>query len=432
MTGASFRVQNFGCRANQADGAAMARGLEEAGWRQAEAAGLVVFNTCTVTAAADAEARRAIRRLHREQPQARIWVTGCYAQRAPEELRRLEGVERVLGHAEKAGLAALAGRPAEPASEAPAQAAARTRPLVRVQDGCGNACSFCVIPAVRGGLRSRPSGEVAAEVRAWAEAGVEEVVLTGIHLGQWGRDLPGRPGLPDLLRGLLAQTALPRIRLSSVEPMNWTAELIGLLAAEPRLAPHAHIPLQSGSGAVLRRMRRRYRPEDYAARVHAIRRLLPDAAIGADVMAGFPGETEAEFAATEGFIAALPLTYLHVFTYSPRPGTEAARRIGAPGWEAVDGATAAARAARLRALSASRNQAFARRFVGRHLDLVTLAETRGERTLALSGNYLGVWLEGRWPAGRRCAGEATGWAEGRLQARMAAPAGEAGRTITNK
>ncbi|MGH9506692.1 MAG: MiaB/RimO family radical SAM methylthiotransferase, partial [Terriglobales bacterium] len=291
MSGASFRVQNFGCRANQADGAAIARGLEEAGWRQAEAAGLVVFNTCTVTAAADAEARRAIRRLHREQPEARIWVTGCYAQRAPEELRRLEGVERVLGHAEKAGLAALAGRPAEPASEAPAQGAARTRPLVRVQDGCGNACSFCVIPAVRGGLRSRPSGEVAAEVRAWAEAGVEEVVLTGIHLGQWGRDLPGRRGLPDLLRALLAQTALPRIRLSSVEPMNWTAELIGLLAAEPRLAPHAHIPLQSGSGAVLRRMRRRYRPEDYATRVHAIRRLLPDAAIGADVMAGFPGET---------------------------------------------------------------------------------------------------------------------------------------------
>lgn len=426
MSGGGFQVQNFGCRANQADGAAIARALESQGWRAAaggEAGGaLVIFNTCTVTAAADAEARRAIRRLHRQQPQARIWVTGCYAQRAPEELRRLEGVERVLGHAEKGAIGALAGRPQAEAGPPPRMGLApgRTRPQVKVQDGCGNACSFCVIPAVRGGLQSRPAGAITAEIRGWRQAGAEEIVLTGIHLGQWGRDLTPQRSLPDLLRAILAETAIGRIRLSSVEPMNWNGELIGLLASEPRLAPHVHMPLQSGSDAVLRRMRRRYRPGHYAARAGEIRRRLPEAAIGADVMAGFPGETEAEFQETLDLLRALPLTYLHVFTYSPRPGTEAARRIGEPGWAAVAPAAAARRAGQLRELSARRQGEFARSFLGRGLDVLTLEEQSEGWTRALSGNFLDVWLAGEWPANVRRQAVATGWSGGRLWATSAA------------
>lgn len=433
MDGGGFQVQNFGCRANQADGAAIARALEGQGWRAAEAsdtaADLVIFNTCTVTAAADAEARHAIRRLHRLRPRARIWVTGCYAQRAPEELRRLDGVERVLGHGEKAAIAALAGRPqaAHPAREmAPAPRTAlapgRTRPQVKVQDGCGNACAFCVIPAVRGGLQSRPAAAVIAEIRDWGRAGAQEIVLTGIHLGQWGRDLIPRRSLPDLLRGILAETAMGRIRLSSVEPMNWSGELIALLAGEPRLAPHAHIPLQSGSDAVLRRMRRRYRPGHYAARVQEIHRRLPDAAIGADVMAGFPGETEAEFEETLAFLCALPLSYLHVFTFSPRPGTEAARRMGQPGWEAVAAGTAGERACQLRELSERWQREFAGRFLGRRLDLLTLHEQQDGWTRALSGNFLDVWLAGAWPANVRRQAEATGWRGEGLAAGAISPA----------
>ncbi len=419
MGAGTFRIHNFGCRANQADGSAIARDFAAAGWRPAEQAELVILNTCTVTAAADAEARRAIRHIRREQPRARIWVTGCYAQRAPEEIRALGGVERVVGHAEKLGIASLAGAVA-PSLHPAALLSGRTRPQVKVQDGCGNACSFCVIPSVRGGLQSRPEAEVAAEVARWAANGAQEVVLTGIHLGQWGRDLPGRPVLNDLVRAILAASGIPRLRLSSIEPMNWTGDLISLLASEPRLAPHAHVPLQSGSDTVLRRMRRRYRPSHYAQRVTEIRRRLPAAAIGADVMAGFPGETEAEFEASLAFIAGLPLTYLHVFTYSSRPGTEADRRAGEPGWEAVPAVVAARRAERLRALSETLRARFARAFWGRELDLLTLGETRGGFTRALSANFLDVWLEGMWPPNRRQSARVRPGAGRRLEA---SPAG---------
>ena len=415
MGAGTFRIHSFGCRANQADGSAIARDLAAAGWLPAGQAELVILNTCTVTAAADAEARYAIRRIRREQPQARIWVTGCYAQRAPEEVRGLGGVERVIGHAEKLRIAAIAGA-MTPAAPPAAQIPSRTRPQVKVQDGCGNACSFCVIPSVRGGLQSRPAVDVAAEVARWAATGAQEVVLTGIHLGQWGRDLPGRPVLNDLLREILAASGIPRIRLSSIEPMNWTGELIALLASEPRLAPHAHVPLQSGCDTVLRRMRRRYRPCHYAQRVAEIRRRLPNAAIGADVMAGFPGETEAEFASSLAFLAGLPLTYLHVFTYSPRPGTEAARRTGEPGWETVPAAVAARRAERLRALSETLRARFARGFWGRELDLLTLGETRGGYTRALSGNFLDVWLEGELPPNLRLRARARPGAGRRMEA----------------
>lgn len=408
---ASYEVRNFGCRTNQAEGAAVERQLRAAGFVPATAPGaadLVVLNTCTVTAHADADARAAIRRLRRENAAVRIVVTGCYAQRAPEELRALPGVDWVVGHEGKDGIAALAaGReaaliPAEALGAAPAAhtevatACGRTRPNVKVQDGCNNRCAFCVIPSVRGASRSRPLGLVLAEIQRHADEGAAEVVLTGINLGQWGRDLDGKLRFPDLVAAILARTSLRRLRLSSVEPMDWSDDLIALMAAEPRLAPHAHIPLQSGCDAVLRRMHRRYRPWHYAEKARRIRELLPDAAIGADVMAAFPGESEAEFEESRAFIAALPLTYLHVFTYSPRPGTEAARRANEQAWRPVAPEAAARRSRELHALGAAKRAAFAQRFAGGLLEVVTL-EPGPDATPALSGNFLQVTLPGSLP-----------------------------------
>lgn len=400
---ASFWIHNFGCRANQADGEALSAACVRAGLQPAAEADAdwVVFNTCTVTAAADAEARRAIRRLHRLRPQARIAVTGCYAERAPAEIAALEGVTCVTGHADKwqlpQQLIGVAPQPQKLASLALIEARdhARSRPIVKVQDGCGRACSFCVIPGVRGGNRSRPLGEVLAEVDALAAAGHAELVCSGINLGQWGRDLGYGLHLADLVRAILAQTRLPRLRLSSVEPMDWTPELTALMAASGgRLARHAHLPLQSGSDAVLRRMHRRYRARDYAACVTALAAQAPGVAIGADVMAGFPGETDDEFEESLSLVASLPLAYLHVFPFSPRPGTEAARQLAAGTWCAVLPERTAARVARLRRLGAVKRSAFLDALVGQTLSAVALSGRE-----ALSDNYARIALPQPAPPG---------------------------------
>lgn len=400
---ASFWIYNFGCRANQADGEALTAACVRAGLQPtAEAdADWVVFNTCTVTAQADAEARRAIRRLHRLRPQARIAVTGCYAERAPAELAALAGVTLVTGHAEKwrlpqqlVGVAPQSQKLASLARIEP-RGSARSRPIVKVQDGCGRACSFCIIPQVRGGDRSRPLGEVLAEVDALAAAGHAEIVCSGINLGQWGRDLGGGLHLDDLVCAILQQTRLPRLRLSSVEPMDWIPELTALMAASgDRLARHAHLPLQSGSDTVLRRMHRRYRACDYAACVTVLAAQVPGVAIGADVMAGFPGETDAEFEESLSFVASLPLAYLHVFPFSPRPGTEAAQRLVAGAWRAVSPERTAARAAVLRRLGASKRAAFLDALVGQTLSAVALSGSE-----ALSDNYARIALPQPAPPG---------------------------------
>ena len=365
---ASFYVENFGCRATQADGAAVERQFRERGLMRADRvadAEVVVLNTCTVTASADRDARAAIRRVRRENPGCQIVVTGCYAQRAPEEIAALPGVSQVIGNSHKHRLAetvlpkafvplnSLSGsqRPAacpEPKGEgttdqppihvsdifahtellaAPVFDAAneRTRPNLKVQDGCDNRCSFCVIPSVRGQSRSLPLARVLDEVNTLVAAGYREVVISGINLGRWGRDLaPAPPIFEDLVRAILDRTALERLRISSVEPMDWSDELIQLMADSPRVAKHAHVPMQSGSDRVLRAMHRKYRPWHYREKIEKIRAALPTAAIGADVMVGFPGETDADFEATRRMVEELPLTYLHVFTYSSRPGTAAA------------------------------------------------------------------------------------------------------------
>ena len=480
-------MENFGCRATQADGAALEQQFEERGLVRAATAReavLVVLNTCTVTSAADQDARAAIRRVQRQNPNAKIVVTGCYAQRAPEEIAALPGVSCVVGNSHKHRLAeiamqtpVLAEREAIP-NDAPAffplsaltenrelrtensifvsdifahtellaapvfeAANERTRPNLKVQDVCDNRCSFCVIPFVRGQSRSLPLSEIIRQLNALVESGYREVVISGINLGRWGNDLRPQtsdlsqnasprvcsprseargpksevrsPHLEDLIRSILHETSLEKLRISSVEPMDWTDELIALVAASPRIAKHAHVPMQSGSDAVLRRMHRKYRPWHYREKIEKIRAAMPTAAIGADVMVGFPGETDAEFEATRRMAEELPFTYLHVFTYSARPGTPAAD-MG----NQVPVQSARDRNRVLRELAAEKKLAFMRSFIGRTIDAITLkacAESscgssplgHPERdvsgtalTEALTDNYLKLHLEGHHEANR--------------------------------
>ena len=456
-----FFVENFGCRATQADGAALERQFEERGLARASSptqASVVILNTCTVTAGADQDARAAIRRVRRQNPEARIVVTGCYAQRAPQEIAALPGVDLVVGNSHKHQLAeiALCG----PASDektrptfvplagltenrelstdnsifisdifahtellaAPVFDAAneRTRPNLKVQDGCDNRCSFCVIPYVRGQSRSLPMDRIVREVNTLVNARYREVVISGINLGRWGRDLgpasadlmavtpthvgtaalgcPGEQSSPvslvDLVRAILSETALEKLRISSVEPMDWSNNLIELVATSPRIAKHAHVPMQSGSDAVLRRMHRKYRPWHYREKIQNIRAAMPTAAIGADVMVGFPGETDSEFEATRQMIEDLPFTYLHVFTYSARPGTPAAEMRNQ-----VPVRVARERNRILRESVSDKKLAFMRSFVGRSLEAITLNvvsyDDGGEFTEALTDNYLKLRLRGR-------------------------------------
>jgi threonylcarbamoyladenosine tRNA methylthiotransferase MtaB len=397
-----FHVQNFGCRATQADGAALeaqltARGLVEADAR--ENAELVILNTCTVTAEADSDARAAIRRVHRENPSARILVTGCYAQRAPNELAAMPGVEWVVGNSHKTSIAEMVGG-AEPYHgqiltgdifatrdilTAPIldSTGDRTRPNLKIQDGCHNRCSFCVIPFVRGGSRFVAGDEIVAQVRSIASK-YKEVVLSGINLGRWGRESGSILRLADLLRRLLAETEIARIRLSSVEPMDYSDDLLGLMAESPRIAKHVHAPLQSGSDAILRKMHRKYRPRHYADRLAKARALMPHAAIGADVMTGFPGETDELFEESRAFIEAMPFTYLHVFTYSERPGTPAASMPGV-----VPIPVRKERNRVLRELAGAKNLAFREHMIGHEISAVTI-EPLG---LALTGNYVKAQLD---------------------------------------
>ena len=395
-----FFVQNFGCRATQADGAALesllaGKGLASTAVRAG--ADLVVLNTCTVTSSADDDVRQTIRRVHRENPAARILVTGCYAQRAPQELASLAGVEWVVGNSHKTQIAEIVTAAPYHGNihigdifqqrdflSAPVEDAAgdRTRPNLKIQDGCNNRCSFCIIPFVRGRSRGAPADQVIAQVRALAPR-YREIVLSGINLGRWGREPGSAMRLADLLRRLLAETDVERLRLSSVEPMDFSDDLLHLMAESPRIAAHVHAPLQSGCDRTLRRMHRKYRPRHYADRVQQARALMPDAAVGADVMVGFPGETAAEFEESRQFIAAMPFTYLHVFTYSERPGTPAAEEA-----VQVPPALRKERNRVLRELAAASNLGFRQRMVGRTLSAVTLAESG----IALTGNYLKVEL----------------------------------------
>jgi threonylcarbamoyladenosine tRNA methylthiotransferase MtaB len=431
----SFSIENFGCRATQADTAALERQLLERGFQRSPshaASDVVVLNTCTVTASADTQARQAIRQIHRTNPAARIVVTGCYAQRAPEELAGLEGVTWVVGNSHQPeiprllecastvrsgppGFVPLTELDAEPLSlsRGPAKILTgdifeqttvqvappaggegeRTRPILKIQDGCNNRCAYCVIPFVRGRSRSLPLPVVVEEVRRLARAGYKEIVLSGINLGSYGRDLVPRCDLGSVLRCILEETPLERLRLSSIEPMDVTADLVGLVAATARLAPHFHVPLQSGSDHILKTMHRWYRTEHYARRIELIHERLPGAAIGADVLTGFPGETEDDHRSTLNFLRALPFTYLHVFSFSKRPGTAAAKMDGE-----IPPVVLKRRAQELRALGAEKSSAFRASQAGRTLRVLTLHRSGQGWTEALSENYLRIRVAGCWPA----------------------------------
>jgi threonylcarbamoyladenosine tRNA methylthiotransferase MtaB len=419
----SYYLENFGCRATQADGAAIEHQLRERGMERASRAdaAIVVLNTCTVTSSADQDVRAAIRRIHRGNPRCEILVTGCYAQRAPEELASLPGVSWVVGNSHKHMVAdVVCGAPgfvpvdtilpvecgrATPSAEvivgdifahtellaAPVfdGGAEKTRPNLKVQDGCDNRCSFCIIPFVRGASRSLPFHEVLAQVGALTGAGFREVVISGINLGRWGRDFEKPDRFANLVRAIMERTNLEKLRISSVEPMDWTNELIDLVAGCGRIAKHAHVPMQSGSDRILRAMHRKYRPWHYAEKIHRIRQAMPAAAIGADVMVGFPGETDPDFEQTRRMIQELPFTYLHVFTYSSRPGT---RSAGMPNQVPVQVARRRNRV--LRELAAEKKRAFMQSFVGRELPAITLSAGDEHSTEALTDNYLKMRLAG--------------------------------------
>lgn len=406
-----FFIQNFGCRATQADGAALQGLLEREGLTEASearSAELVILNTCTVTAAADDDVRKSIHRVHRENPNARILVTGCYAQRAPEELASIPGVDWVIGNSHKTRIPELISLASAPASDsaapyhgqihvgdisasteflsAPVDDAFgdRSRPNLKIQDGCSNVCTFCIIPSVRGRNRSMPVDQVLEQVRSLAR-NYAEIVLTGINLGRWGRErgfrAEDRMRLVDLLTLVLRESGIQRLRISSVEPMDFSDELLELMASTERICRHVHAPLQSASDSVLKRMKRRYRARHYEDRLRRAHALLPDAAFGADVMTGFPGETDEEFRQTYDFIERLPFTYLHVFTYSLRPGTPAA------GMPQVPFPVRKERTRILRELGARKNLTFRRSQRGRTLSAVTL-----DNGTALTTNYLSVDL----------------------------------------
>jgi threonylcarbamoyladenosine tRNA methylthiotransferase MtaB len=399
----------------------LARGLSRVpSPRQAE---LVVLNTCTVTAEADKDVRAAIRRVHRENPNCRILVTGCYAQRAPQELLDVPGVSWVVGNSHKQQVGELlCGSVAGEGALLPAESLApvgtrlfvgnifahtelmaapvfdgqgydRTRPNLKVQDGCDNRCSFCVIPFVRGQSRSLRRDEVLREMDALVAAGYREVVISGINLGRWGRELEPASRFEDLVRAILEHTGVERLRLSSIEPMDWSDELIELVAGSTRIAKHAHVPLQTGSDSVLRRMHRKYRPWHYEERIRKICGAMPLAAIGADVMVGFPGESEAEFEENRQFIASLPFTYLHVFTYSARPGTPAANMPSQ-----IPAQMRRERNRILRELAAEKKTAFMRALLGGELSTITLSVVENGRTETLTENYQKLWLEGHHEA----------------------------------
>jgi threonylcarbamoyladenosine tRNA methylthiotransferase MtaB len=459
---ATFFIEQFGCRATQADAAAIERQLLERGYAvsaDANSADVIVVNTCTVTAAADSQARRAIDAIHRGNPGARIVVTGCYAQRSPEELARLRGVSWVVGNSHKPEIPRLIQQmaPVSPVEDShrfvsisgvgskthsagaishdrgPAQImtgdisqqrelmvapveggeAGHTRPVLKIQDGCDKRCAYCVIPHVRGRSRSLSPDRAISELRKLAEGGAREVVLSGIDIGNYGRDLAPRTNLRDLLRRLLDETPIERLRVSSIEPIDVSEDLIALFAARDRLARHFHMPLQSGSDRVLAAMHRWYRAEHYARRAELVREWLPDAGIGADVIAGFPGETEEDHRATLALIERLPLTYLHVFSFSPRPGTPAADLS-----DPVSAADISRRARELRGLGEKKKGAFYFAQIGRTMRVLTLnrggEDSFGKWTRAVSGNYLDVRVSGVWSANKSLDIEIDGVRDGHL------------------
>jgi len=404
---AGFHTVTLGCKLNQFDGAAIEGELARRGFQAVDhpsSAGVVVINTCTVTHKADADARKLIRSMRRASPDCTLLVTGCYAEREGETLAAMAEVTRVFGNRDKARLGAILDDLGLDRRESPAPAdrgcdnieslpaalhfGERSRAFLKIQEGCRLACSYCIIPEVRGPSRSVAPEEVERGLERLIEAGYREVVLTGVNTGDYGRDLEPPMNLEGLLQRLFDRFDRTRIRLNSLEPLTVTDGIVDLFANQPRLASHLQVPLQSGSARILRGMRRNYRRETYLSVLERLRQAAPDVGLGADVIVGFPGETDADFDETHAFIAGSPLNYLHVFSWSPRPGTPAADYP-----DRVHGAVQRARSESLRELGAQLSLQFRRTFEGRRLDAVALGNRRDEPfQRALTGNFIEVDL----------------------------------------
>jgi len=423
-----YAVVTFGCRVNQADSLELESDLLARGATNAplDEADLVVVNTCSVTASADQGARQTIRRLARANPSARIVVTGCYATRAPEDVARLPGVVRVVKNTDKRRLILLAaaelgldsarrygdgegscGLALEPG------VAGRTAFTLRVQSGCRQPCAYCIIPSTRGVPRSEPVADVLATLRQAVDQGFKEVVLTGVHLGSYGRDLNPATTLAVLLERI-ARAAPPdlRVRISSLEPMDCPEAVVDVVAGGRVFAPHFHLPLQHASDAVLTRMRRGYTLSAFADLVDGVRRRLPDASIGTDLIVGFPGEAEEDIECLVTYLEGSPLTHAHVFPYSDRPGTAASVMEGK-----VEGQLISERAHRVRQTAS----VLTRRFHAAQVGRVHRSLTLDDGTVALTGNYLKVHIppgceRNQWRdvrvlrAGERLSGEVVGMA----------------------
>ena len=407
-------LATFGCRTNQADSAAIRDSLFSEGFEETDRcseADVIVVNSCTVTQRSDQQVRQLSRKLRRENPSARLLVTGCYAQRAPEVLSRISAIDAVVGnthrtqipqiirelpargsigtaHSEIAAIYRDDFARVRTIGESPAvQLGGRTRPFVKIQDGCDAKCGYCIIPAVRGPSRSVPPQLVVEQVRDLARRGFKEIVLTGIHIGTYGFHLEPRYSLDRLLAEIVEIPELVQVRISSLEPMELSRKVIELASQTGRIAPHFHICLQSGSDRILKAMRRPYKAARFAAIVESIRERIPDAGIGTDVIVGFPGETEEDHRETVAFVEKMPFTYLHCFPYSDRPGTSACTLSGH-----VEADQIRRRSATLRSISLSKNRVFRQGFVGKALRVLTLADQEEGKRLALSGNYLRVRL----------------------------------------
>ncbi|CAH2030781.1 tRNA (N(6)-L-threonylcarbamoyladenosine(37)-C(2))-methylthiotransferase MtaB [Trichlorobacter ammonificans] len=389
----TFAIATLGCKVNQFESADMIEQLRNAGWKQVsfnEAADLYLVNSCTVTGKSDAESRKLLRRARRANPDATVVATGCYAQVSPEALQALAEVDQVLGNREKVDILRHITLGADQVSSLTEQLegpslkltsfADHTRAFLQIQSGCENGCSYCIVPIARGPNRSVAVTDVEEAVRRLAGEGYREVVLTGIHLGAY------QSGLTGLLRRLDATGAVERLRLGSLEPNELSDELLELIAGSSRICPHLHLPLQSGSDTVLHRMRRRYDAALYRQVVEKVAQRLPDAFLAADVIAGFPGETEQEFRETCDLIAALPLADLHVFPYSRRPGTVAAAMP-----DQLPPAVIKERTTILNRLAAVKLKLFRQRFIGSHLEV--LGQRHDPATGLISGlsrNYLEI------------------------------------------
>ena len=406
-----FSITTLGCKVNQAESEAIAQELMASNWSAAKnchKAEVCIVNTCTVTQKASMQSRQAVRKAIRDNTNARIIVTGCYAQTAPQEISKIDGVDYVVGHDKKLSISRLIRIDGDENSknEVPssgnipqerqfqimpvATSAPRTRPFLKIQDGCDSFCTYCIVPYARGRSRSMPLVNVLQSIQQLAQAGYHEVVLTGIHLGAYGHDLSPATRLSELMERIEEMKPLDRVRISSIEPFELSGKIIQRVAKSDIFCRHFHIPLQSGDDGILKKMGRPYAPQTFYELINNIHRQMPDAAIGVDTLIGFPGESEAAFNNTYALIAGLPVSYLHVFPFSARPGTVADKLP-----DKLNPAVIKDRCERMRKLGNQLRKKFYGKFIGQNLPI--LIETKRERSTGLlkgiSSNYLPVLVD---------------------------------------